>query len=535
MPRASRTRSWQGRSSRPRASLRPRTGESQPRVPAQVPARTLLFTAPESGDGGTGGARSERPTARVVSTWDHELAGKRVLVVGVAKTGLATARFLIDRGAKVTISERRPRAELPAEVDELETAGVTVESGGHQIPTFLEQDLIVVSPGVPMNIQALQKARERDIWVVSELELAAPYLTTPIVAITGTNGKSTTTTLIGLIIEAAGLEVFVGGNLGTPLVACAPLAARKDFLVVEVSSFQLEGIHEFRPHVSVLLNVTEDHLDRYASFSDYVRAKARILANQGAGDTAVLNHDDPVVRALAAESRARVVFTSLRGRPPGPAAWVEGDRFFVDLGDGEGQSFDASELKLEGVHNRENAIAALAVAKVLGLDGEQAMRAIAAFPGLPHRMERVAEASGVRWINDSKATNVAAAARSLESYRGNVILLAGGVDKGGSYDPLVASARGRVRRALVFGEGQDRLATALERAIPTTRVEDLAAAVAAAASEAEPGDVVLLAPACASYDQFKNFEHRGEVFRRLVTAELRAAKSRGGAGPEGTG
>ncbi len=517
MPRTPRSRSWQGRSSRPR------TPQARGTV-AQPAPRTLLFAAADSSVGGAAdGSHVGAAGASVIArpTWDRELAGKRVLVVGVARTGLATARFLVERGAAVTITERRPRAELPADLDELERAGVTIEAGGHGEATFLAQDLIVVSPGVPMTIEPLVRAREHDVWVVSELELAARYVTAPIVAITGTNGKSTTTTLIGLIAEAAGLATFVGGNLGTPLVACAPLAARKDLLVVEVSSFQLEGIHEFRPRVSVLLNVTEDHLDRYPTFTDYVRAKARVFANQEASDTAILNHDDPVVRALAAECRARVVFLSLRGRPPGPAAWVEGDRFFVDLGDGEGASYDASGLELEGVHNRENALAALATARALGIDGQVAMRAITSFPGLPHRMERIAEAGGVRWINDSKATNVAASVRSLETYNGNVILLAGGVDKGGSYEPLVAACRGRVKHAFVYGQGRERIGEALERAVPTSRVADLAAAVDGAAGIAREGDVVLLAPACASYDQFKNFEERGDLFRRLVLARAR--------------
>ncbi len=485
-----------------------------------------MFGAPAGGAGGGGdlrGGASPAGASAKPRSWDAEVRGKRVLVVGVARTGLAAARFLLDRGARVTISERRPRAELPAEVEALERAGATIEAGGHGESTFAEQDLIVLSPGVPLTLEPLARATRRGVPVVSELELASAYLAAPVVAITGTNGKSTTTTLIGLVGEAAGLRTFVGGNLGTPLITAVAQAAHPELAVVEVSSFQLEAIHDFRPRVSIVLNVTEDHLDRYASFDEYVRAKARILANQEGGDTAILNHDDPVVRRLAAECRGRVVFTSVRGRPPGPAAWVEGDRFFVDLGEGDREAYDASGLQLEGVHNRENAIAALGAARVLGIDGGVAMAAIAGFPGLPHRMERVAEHDGVRWVNDSKATNVAAAARSLEGYAGGVILLAGGVDKGGSYEPLVAAARGRVTRAFVYGEGRERLAEALERALPTTRVDDLAGAVAGAAEIAHDGDVVLLAPACASYDQFKNFEERGALFRRLVEARVAAS------------
>lgn len=522
MPRTPRPPTWPGRTSRPRAPLA--RGVAAGRGEAR--ARTVLFTASAGGTargGDLGGGASPAGASAPPRSWDREVGGRRVLVVGVARTGLAAARFLLDRGARVTITERRPRAELPAEVDALERSGAVIEAGGHGETTFLDQDLIVLSPGVPMTLAPLARARERGVPVVSELELAAAYLTAPMVAITGTNGKSTTTTLIGLIGEAAGLRTFVGGNLGTPLITGVAEAASPELAVVEVSSFQLEAIHDFRPRVSIILNVTEDHLDRYAGFDEYVRAKARILANQGSGDTAILNHDDPVVRRLAAECRARVVFTSLRGRPPGPAAWVEGDRFFIDFGEGDREVYDASELKLEGVHNRENAIAALASARVMGIDGVVAMRAIAGFPGLPHRMERVAEHDGVRWVNDSKATNVAAAARSLEGYAGGVILLAGGVDKGGSYEPLVAAARGRVTRAFVYGEGRERLAEALERALPTTRVDDLAGAVAGAAELARAGDVVLLAPACASYDQFKNFEERGALFHRLVEARIAAA------------
>ena len=359
------------------------------------------------------------------------IEGKRVVVVGLARTGIAVARFAAGRAAQVVVSERRPRGDLEPVATELERRGVRIEAGGHRIETFLDADAIIVSPGVPMDIEPLERAREEDIWVVSEIELAAPYLTAPIVAVTGTNGKSTVTTLIGEILRSCGLEAFVGGNLGTPLIACAPLANRKDYLVVEVSSFQLEGTKRFRPAVSVILNVTEDHMDRYPDFAGYVDAKARILANQSPDDTAVLNYDDPVVRELAGRTGANVIYTSLRGRPPGPAVWAEGNRFLVDLGIGATEEYDATGFAQRGAHNRENALAALAVARSLGLEGRDAMEAIRTFPGLPHRMEVVAEIGGVRYVNDSKATNPGAAARALESCREGIVLLAGGGGQGG--------------------------------------------------------------------------------------------------------
>ena len=444
------------------------------------------------------------------------LEGKRVLVVGLGRSGVAAARFALTKTVQVTVSDSRERAALGADADALEAEGVRIEAGSHHTPTFLEQEVIIVSPGVPMSTPALQRAREQGIPTVSEIEVAASYLDVPIVAITGTNGKSTVTTLLGEVITATGVEAFVGGNLGTPLVEGVPGASRKDYLVVEVSSYQLEGIESFRPMLAMILNISEDHLDRYDSFDDYVRAKARILANQTATDTAIVNHDDPVTRELAGACTGRVVFTSLEGRPPGPAAWAEGDRFVIDLGEAGQEIYSARDLNLEGLHNRANALAALAAARVLGLDGEEAMDTIRSFEGLPHRMESVATVRGVRYVNDSKATNAAAAARSVATYREGVVLLAGGVDKGGSYEALASALRGRARGVFVYGEGRERIAAALGEVAPVERVDTLDEAVAGAKGIAEAGDVVLLSPACSSFDQFENFEQRGFAFRHLV-------------------
>jgi UDP-N-acetylmuramoylalanine--D-glutamate ligase len=437
--------------------------------------------------------------------------GQHVLVVGFQRTGRAVAAALAARGARVRVADARPAVgppPTPADAVELRLG----EDGPHLLAGI---DLVVPSPGVPRDAGLLVTARKQGIPVASEIEVAARMLACPIVAITGTNGKSTTTTLVGLALRRAGRRVFVGGNLGTPLIAA--LDDPPEIAVVEVSSFQLEWVERFRPAVGCLLNLTPDHLDRHRSFAEYRAAKGRLFAAQQATDVAVVNRDDPEAWAIGQGVRARLVTF---GRAP-----VASGAFAVDGGavlrlpGAPEERYDLRRTRLTGRHNVENAIAAIAVARLAGAVPTAVQAAIDAIEPLPHRLTRVAERRGVAWWDDSKATNVGAAAKSLDSFAGPVILLAGGVDKGGAYDPLAERAAGKVRLALVFGMARERLAAALTAAgVPVERAETLEQAVGAAAAVAVAGDAVLLAPACASFDMFSDYAARGRAFQAAVEA-----------------
>jgi len=434
------------------------------------------------------------------------LAGKRVLVLGLGLSGRSAARYCAAAGARVVAADERPGDAL-GELRELGDAADLVLGGAFPDPA--DFDLVVPSPGVP---PARYRGRARRVW--GDLELAFRALSVPIVAITGSNGKSTTTRLVEALLRAAGLRAEAAGNIG---VAALDLVGRAlDVAVLEVSSFQLETIEAFRPRVAVILNLTEDHIDRHGSFAAYAAAKARLLENQTSEDRAVLSADDPEVARLAAAARARVLSFSLRGPVP-RGAWL--DAGSVCLRDGGSlQRVSLEGLRLRGLHNLENVTAALAAVFALGADVAKAAAALPLFEGLPHRSELVCERGGVSWIDDSKGTNVGAAVRSLESFRGPVLWIAGGKDKALDFGPLVAAARGRVRSALLIGEAAPKLEAALAGAVPTERVGTLEAAVARAAALARPGDVVLLSPACASFDQFRSYAHRGECFRAAVRA-----------------
>ncbi len=428
-----------------------------------------------------------------------ELRDRRVLVVGLGRSGTSAARFLADRGARVVACDeglREPPAGLPA--------GVDIVLG--PIPEPSSFDLVVPSPGVPP--ERLAGARR----VVGEIELACCALRVPVVAVTGTNGKSTTVTLLEAMLRACGLRARAAGNIGLPAVELCgePL----DVAVLEVSSFQLESAERLRPAVGVLLNLTPDHLDRHGSFEAYAAAKGRLFRRQGPGDVAVAPADDPRCIALARGGRARLL--PFATRP------LFGDGVFADAGEVVVRAgprltrLGVAELGLDTGVGLENALAALAAAAGLGVDVERAAAAVPGFARLPHRLEPVAELGGIRFVNDSKATNVGAAVAALRTVAAPVVWLAGGHDKGLDFAPLAEAARGRVRRAVLFGASRDRLAAALEGAVPVDRVGGLEEAVRAALGVARPGDTVLLAPACASFDEFRNFEERGERFRTAV-------------------
>jgi UDP-N-acetylmuramoylalanine--D-glutamate ligase len=440
---------------------------------------------------------------------------QRALVVGFRRTGQAVARVLAGRGCEVRAADAREDAALAAAAAAI--PGVELRLGA-ETPALLDGvELVVPSPGVPRGAPLLVEAVRRRIPVWAEVELASRLLDCPLVGITGTNGKSTTTTLVGRALERAGRRTFTGGNLGTPLILA--VAEAPEIAVTEVSSFQLEWVERFRPHVGCLLNVTADHLDRHADFAEYRDAKARLFAAQGPDDWAVLNADDPECMALARGCAGRVVtFGTGADRATGGAI-LDGGAVVLRLPGGAEERYDLARTRLVGRHNLENILAAVTVARLAGATQSAVQEAIDAVEPLPHRLALVAERAAVRWYDDSKATNVGATVKSLESFTEPVILLAGGVDKGGDYAPLAVAARGRVRRALVFGAARERLAEALEAAeVAVERVGDLPAAVDAAAAVARAGDVVLLAPACSSFDMFTDYAARGRAFRAAVEA-----------------
>ncbi|MBN2106928.1 MAG: UDP-N-acetylmuramoyl-L-alanine--D-glutamate ligase [Deltaproteobacteria bacterium] len=436
------------------------------------------------------------------------LVGKKVLVVGSGRTGISTARFCLGKGAFVTINDMQKKFDVPGD---LLDQGLAVEAGGHAVDTFTRHDLVVISPGVSIMIRPVIEAQARGIEVISEIELAWRFLRAPLIAVTGTNGKTTTTSLIGALLEAAGKRVFVGGNIGTPLIEACMQNDALDYIVAEISSFQLEAIRHFRPFISVLLNVTDDHLDRHSSFDEYCGAKARIFMNQQSSDVAVISADDPAVLALAPSIPAEVFYFSA-ARPSENGAWHDGLFNFVRRSDKRRLTLDASGAQLQGAHNIENMLAAGSVGFLCGLSAEVIRDTLISFAGLPHRMEFVGEVRGVKFFNDSKGTNVGAVVKSLESLEGPIILIAGGKDKGGSYRPLEALLARKGKALVVLGEARERIAAELGHAAPTTIADSLEKAVAEAFARACPGDTVLFSPACASFDMFKSYAHRGQCF-----------------------
>jgi UDP-N-acetylmuramoylalanine--D-glutamate ligase len=434
-----------------------------------------------------------------------------VLVIGLARTGVAAARFLAGRGARVRAVDRRSAAELGAVVDEV--AAIAELRLGADDPAALDGvALVVPSPGVPADGPLLAAAVARGIPIVSEIELAARHLDVPLLAVTGTNGKSTTTTLLGAMLRQDGRRTFVGGNLGTPLISAVDRG--DDVAVVEVSSFQLEWVDRFHPRIGVFLNLTDDHLDRYPDLDAYGRTKLRMFARQGARDTAVLNGGDPWLRRHARDFTARTLWF---GAGEGVAIRADEAAIRLRLGGGE-EVYPLARVALVGAHNRENMMAAIAAARAFGVPAARVQEALEAFRGLEHRLELVRERNGVRWVNDSKGTNAGAVIKSLESFPGNVVLLAGGIEKGGDYGVLRDPVARRVKHLVLFGAARDMLARTLAGTTTIEVVDTLAAAVAAADAHATRGDVVLLSPGCASFDMFRDYADRGRQFKALVEA-----------------
>lgn len=447
--------------------------------------------------------------------WD--LKGRRAVVVGLGRSGSAAARLLLREGARVSVTDIRSAKNLGRPLDVLIEQGVQWRPGGQNAADFLQEDLVVLSPGVPPRLEEIERARRKGIPVIGELELGCAFLTAPVHAVTGTNGKSTTVSLLGEMYRRQGRQVFVGGNLGEPVCEAVLAGTDWEMILVEVSSFQLETILHFSPRMAALLNLSPDHLDRHGNLDSYQACKLRIFENQAPGDEAILNADDPLTRPLLASdrfrarvrtfSRTHLLSEGMRVRK-GVLQYLEG-----------GQCTDLcgqDDLAIQGIHNLENALAASLMALTGGCPAEGVARTLRCFKGLEHRLEFVREAEGVRYFNDSKGTNVAATLMSILSFDCPVILIAGGQDKGGDFTPLRDLLEHRVKQVILFGEARDRIRKSMGRRAAVDVVQTLQEAMKRASRTASKGDVVLFSPACASFDQFQNFQHRGQVFKEIV-------------------
>ena len=463
-----------------------------------------------------------------------ELRNKRALVVGLGRSGVASAFFLQDHGAKVTVSDAKSEAQLQNEIAALLDRGISIETGQHGERTFRDQDLIVVSPGVPSDQPQLQHARTLGIPVIGEVELAFRFLQGKVIALTGSNGKTTTTTLVGEILSKSGRKTLVGGNIGTPVISLVPQSTPESVVVLEISSFQLETIQQFRPWIAAILNITPDHLDRHRTFQAYVDAKARVFENQRptaagenqrpatgenqqAGDFAVLNADDPTCVSLRERIKSSLYWFS-RKREVEAGAFLRGDQIVFRDHNGEQTVLSRGDIHLKGAHNLENVLAAVVMSMLAGCRPDQVRQAVAEFRAVEHRLELVTTVNGVAFYNDSKATNVDATMKALESFAGKIHLILGGKDKGSDYSVLNPLLRERAKHAYLIGAATEKIAAQIQGATPLTRSGTLERAVRQAFEAAAPGDVVLLAPACASFDQFENYEHRGRVFKELVVS-----------------
>jgi UDP-N-acetylmuramoylalanine--D-glutamate ligase len=443
-----------------------------------------------------------------------DVKGKRVLVVGMGKSGIASALFLADHGARVAVSDTKSEEELHHEIPQLLDRGIEVQAGYHAERLFKEQELIVISPGVPYDVPQLVQARQAGIPVIGEVELASRYLKGHTVAITGSNGKTTATSLVGEIIATGGKKTLVGGNIGTPAISFVDEATDDAWIVLEVSSFQLETIETFHPQIAVVLNVTPDHLDRHRTFENYAAAKSRIFENQVATDFTVLNADDKTCFAMAENTKAQVYWFG-RQHSVERGGFVRGESIVWTDGRREQTIMRTSDIGLKGAHNLENVLGAICAGMLAGVDPADIRRAVAAFRAVEHRLEFVANVRGVAYYNDSKATNVDATIKALESFPGRIHLILGGKDKGSDYSVLNSLLSERVVRVYTIGAAATKIESQIKGA-PIVSSGTIDNAVRQASEQATAGDIVLLAPACASFDQFMSYEHRGRVFKDLV-------------------
>jgi UDP-N-acetylmuramoylalanine--D-glutamate ligase len=443
-----------------------------------------------------------------------DLQRKKIIVIGMGKTGIASAQFLGGRGAHVVVTDAKPLEQWPVEFKRI--AGEKwLETGDYQPSVVADADLVIPSPGVPPRNALLQEALRRHIPVVSEIELAYRFIDKPIIAVTGTNGKTTTTTLLGEIMNAAGKQTWVGGNIGNPLITFAQSQKPADYVVAEISSFQLQYIETFRPFVAVLLNITSDHTDYHGSFAGYVNVKSRIFANQRQTDLAVISAEVVERKEIADAIRSRVIRFSSRDILP-EGIFVQGEDIVFKLPGTEAERYSLGMINLPGAHNQENVMAAIAAARLCGCSQDIIASVIRSFRGLPHRIEFVAEKNSVKFYDDSKGTNVGSVQRALETFSQPIILLLGGRDKEGDFESLKPLLAGKVKKVVLFGEARERIESLIGRDVPIMKESRMKDAVLRAYREAQPGDVVLLSPGCASFDEFADYKERGNYFKDLV-------------------
>lgn len=444
-----------------------------------------------------------------------DLRGKRVLVVGLERTGEALCDFLLRQGAQVKVSEIKRKEEMGEKISFWESKGVTIEAGKHNEETFLEPDLIVLSPGIPW-IPELKAAAKKGIKIYSEIELAYRFLKGKIVGITGTNGKSTTAALTYKILKDGELLAYLAGNIGTPLIHFAEESKDEDIYVTEISSFQLAHIEQFKADISVFLNISPDHIDWHLSFDDYYESKKRLIFSQKDYDVAILNRDDPLIWKLSKEKKIQI-FAFSREEDVEKGCFLRGD--WIMLKDKQEEKLmRISDIPLLGVHNQENIMAGALAGHVLGIPPPKIRESVMSFQGLEHRLEKVSTINGIDFYNDSKATNVDASLKSIQSFDRDIILILGGRDKGGDFERLRNSIKKRVRRVILLGEAKKKIQKSLETTVPMELASSLRDAVRKGHSQAKAGEVVLLAPACTSFDMFQNFEERGKVFKQEVMA-----------------
>lgn len=450
-----------------------------------------------------------------------QVKGKHVLVLGAARSGIAAAELLSDRGAQVTLSDLKSAGDLPPSLSALSKSGIELRLGEEPLPLLSRADLLVVSPGIPLQEDLLAACRAHHVPVIGELELASALTQLPIIAVTGTNGKTTTVSLLGEMFKQSGRVAHVAGNIGFPLSAAVRRAGADDVLIAEVSSFQLETVRDFHPRAAALLNITPDHLNRHGTMENYIRLKARVFENQTPADLAVLNLDDPLTTSLAPGIRARVAYVSAARQVENGAMLRDGSLILCQEGQ-ERIVCAQKDMKLPGLHNIYNALSALALAHFMGVPPQVAAYSMRIFEGVEHRIEFVRELNGVKYYNDSKGTNPDATITAIKSMRAPTVLILGGYDKKTAFDQLAVTAKTSpyIRQAVLMGQTAEQIGTALIQAGFTEChfVANLQEAVQLAARLASPGCHVLFSPACASFDQFKDYEQRGRVFKQLVMA-----------------
>ncbi|MCE5210913.1 MAG: UDP-N-acetylmuramoyl-L-alanine--D-glutamate ligase [Deltaproteobacteria bacterium] len=441
--------------------------------------------------------------------------GKKIVVIGMGKTGIASAAFLGKKGAQVTVTDEKSPDKWNVEFEKI-AREKWLEVGEYgNVSILKDAEMVVPSPGIPPDNKLLVAALKNNISVVSEIELAYWFIKVPIIAVTGTNGKTTTTTLLGEILQRSGKKVFVGGNIGNPLIEYAETSQNDDFIVAEISSFQLQWIEKFRPFIAVLLNITSDHINYHGSFAEYCRIKSRIFANQTKNDFAILNAEDDEQKKMAGSVHARIAkFSSKNILSEG--IFVEDKNIVLSMPETGEEKYPLNMINLPGAHNVENVMAAIAAARLCGCGRADIIKAIGAFHGLPHRIEFVREKNSVKFYDDSKGTNVGSVLRALETFAQPVILLLGGRDKEGDFDSLRPLLKTKVKKMILFGEARERIASLIGEDVPFLKKTKLREAVESAYRDAVPGDVILLSPGCASFDEFTNYKERGNFFKEVV-------------------